>query len=294
MLRVAASVVVGVDGSDEARDAAALARRLVAASGGVVHLVAAAAYPLADVVSTRLRLDTDRLHRVLIEQAREHAQAGLHSLFDSDQLARMVTARLGRPEHVLAEFGREVHADLFVLGGRRHPAPTSWFRRGTAHHLLRVCDQPVVITGPEGAAIERVLAALDVSPAAEPTIRLAAALAALLGVDLEALHVVGRPSLPDQWSPEADLDALIREEEEQAARELWPLLPDQAARRIVRGETVATLRQVLVDEPPTLLVLGAQGRGRVHRLLLGSTTEGLLADPPCALAVVPARATADR
>lgn len=72
------SVVVGVDGSDEARDAALLGRGLAESAGGELHLVAAATHELLDVLGTQAGVDTGQLHEGLIRAAAENAGQRLH------------------------------------------------------------------------------------------------------------------------------------------------------------------------------------------------------------------------
>ena len=291
---VGTSVVVGVDGTPEARDAAALGQRIALATGRSLHLITAAADLLADVALIRLGLDINGMHEALLESARSSVEANLKELFEADELAKVLTVRIGRPEHVLVEYGREVDADLFVLGGRHHAAPASWFRRGTAHHILRVGECPLLITGPHGPEVERVLVAVDISFAAEPTINTARELAEILGVGLEAVHVIASPGVPGEWGTDVDPGALVEAGEEQVSRELWPLLPPGTPTSTLHGETVQSIQRAAEKGSSALLVVGAQGRGRIDRLLLGSTTEALLADLSSSLAIVPVRPPSDR
>lgn len=287
---VGKAVVVGVNGSVESRDAAILGRRIAVAAGGALHLVTATQDPLTDVAATKLRLDVAALHEAEIAAARKAVRNSLAGDFRTDELSDLLVARLGRPEHVLAEVGLEAGADLFVLGGKRHDRATSWIRRGTAHHLLRVSESPVLATGPRGPDVERVLVALDLSSAAGPTLRVATDLAELLEAPLEAVHVVNRPTFLGGQDSGIDLEEYLDAGEEAARRRLWPMLPDGAARTMLRGEPVDAIAQAAADGSPALLVLGARGRGGIHRLLLGSTTEALLARLPSSLAIVPPEA----
>jgi nucleotide-binding universal stress UspA family protein len=286
------NIVVGVDGSPEARDAALLGRRLTEAAAGSLHLVTAASQVLFEVAATRAGLETGPIRDALLAAAEAKAAESLQSDFTAEELSPMLTARLGRPEHVLAEAGREVGADSFVLGGHDRGRATSWLRRGTAHHLLRVCDQPVVVTGPDGPRVERVLAAVDRSFAAAPTIAVARRLAELLDASLQGVHVVTEPSVPPGFALDFDLGDSLRVEQEKTEAHLRALLPEDSSLTVVRGEVAPSLRSVLEGGPPTLLVLGAQGRGWVHRLILGSTTETLLAELPSSLVIVPSSPTA--
>ncbi|MDH3207134.1 MAG: universal stress protein [Gemmatimonadota bacterium] len=281
------SVVVGVDTSDEARAAALLGRILAESAGGALHLVAATTHALLDVLGTRAGVDVERLHEGLISAAAEKVKQRLQDDFSPDELERSLSARLGRPEHVLAECGREHSADLFVVGGRRHRAPAVWIHRGTAHHLLRTTDQTVVIAGPDGPQIDRVLVSVDRSDIADRAIEVALEFSELLGVPIEAIHVVPHPTLPRGLDLGINTSTWIRQEEDEAHRDLRSRLPAGVDLRVLHGEVEETIRRASEGGPPTLLVLGAHGKGRVHRMLLGSTTEALLSDPPTSMAIIP-------
>jgi nucleotide-binding universal stress UspA family protein len=281
------SVVVGVDGSAEATDAVVLGRRLAQAAGGRLHLVAAAPEFAVEVAALRARLPLDRVREVLLSAATERAIASLEGALGRHEVEEALTVRLGRAEHVLSEVGRVLDADLVVLGGRRHKAPASWFERGTAHHLLRMGERPVLVTGPDATRLERVLAAVDLSFATEPTVAVARRLAELIDAPLEVLHVARRPELPPGLGLDLDFDAPREVVEQEARRELAEVVPPSVPLTVRSGEVVPSVCRVVEDGPPTLLVLGAQGRGWSHRIILGSTTESLLERLPCSLVVAP-------
>ncbi|UCC24221.1 MAG: universal stress protein [Gemmatimonadales bacterium] len=284
------TVVVGVDHTPEARDAAAFGRRLAEASGGSWHLITAAADPLGYTVATTAGMDVTALDDAVRDEAWRDAAAALEGLIDEDELRHRLRVGLGRPESVISQRGDEVNADLYVLGGHHRGRARSWIHRSTARHLIRVTDRPVLITGPEGPEVSRVLAAVDFGVAADPVIQLADTLAELLDVPLEAAHVVHHPGLPDGREFSVNIESLMEAEEREAREQLWAHLPDRAGRRIVRGHPTAVLETLVTETPGALLVLGAQGRGWMDRLLIGSTTESILSALPSALAVVPARA----
>jgi nucleotide-binding universal stress UspA family protein len=276
-----------VDGSPEATDAAVLGRRLAEAAGGSLRLVAGAAQAIVAVAATRAGIDADRLGEALLQAATEKATAGLRDAFATTELDNLLTARLGQPEQVLRDVARELGADLLVLGGHRKRG-LPWLRRGTAGRLLRVCDAPVIVTGPAGPLVEHVVAAVDRSFAAAPTVEAARAVAGLLGAPLDVVHVVAEPLLPPSLGLDLDPEEFVRREEEDARAELEPLLPADTALTVRRGEVLASLQEMVERTPAMLLAVGAQGRGWVHRLVMGSTTETLLAELPASLIVIPA------
>lgn len=287
------SVVVGLDGSPESKEAAILGRRLSTAAHGSLHLVAAASQEALEVAAARGGVKKEAVEAALLRAATERAAAPLAGDFDPADLEDLIVARLGRPEHVIAESVREVDADAALLGGHHRRPPVSWFRRGTARRLLRLLDRPVIITGPSGSRVDGVVAAVDRSFAARPTIEAAHRLAGLLAVPLSVLHVVDLPPLPSEVGLDLDVAELERREGAAARAEIEPLLPDDADLTVLRGDAVRSIRKAVEATPATALVVGAQGRGRIHRLILGSTTEEILAELPCTLVVVPSSPAGD-
>jgi nucleotide-binding universal stress UspA family protein len=92
-----------------------------------------------------------------------------------------------------------------------------------------------------------------------------------------AAHGVVDDQLGDE--PEAGLDHLERELSGRGIRAEVRSLPGTSAPR--------ALHQAAEEFDAGLLVLGSTGRGRVGRLLPGSTAERLMHGAPCALTVVP-------
>lgn len=282
------TVVVGVDGSDEARSAAKLGRTIARRSGGVLHLVTAAEDPLGYATLSGTAMDVTALDEAIREDAWENAAEGLAGIFSSETLEDLLRVGLGRPEAVVAERAREVNADLIVLGGHRRTRVESWFHRSAAKHLARVGERPVLVTGPAGPEVSRVLAALDFGPLAERTARLATELAELLKVRLEGVHVVPEREFPDSREVMLALQSLMEAEERRAHEELGASLPENASWTVLPGRPGVLLEDIAAADPATLVVMGAHGRGWMDRLLVGSTTTRMLHALPASLLVVPA------
>jgi nucleotide-binding universal stress UspA family protein len=86
-----------------------------------------------------------------------------------------------------------------------------------------------------------------------------------------------------------NLDLALRETSDPlfaAARER--LSPHEVETRGVIGSSAGhTLHQIAESEGPLVIVVGSTHRGRLGRVLLGSTGESLLSGAPCAVAVAP-------
>jgi nucleotide-binding universal stress UspA family protein len=204
-----------------------------------------------------------------------------------EALDRALTARTGRPERVLVDAAKELQAASIVIGGKSRRGLAPWFRRGTAHHLLRRLDVPILVSGPRSARIARVLVAVDLSFAAAIAIEAAEEIARLLDVPLEALHVIDDTLFASGVPLPIDPDRLAGATLARLETEIWPLLADGRERSSRSGPVGEILADAARRGPAALLVLGTHGSGWVDRLLLGSTTEDLLARLPASLLIVP-------
>ena len=278
-------VVVGVDDADESRDAATLGYRIADASNAPLHLVTAVYDPLVDIAIGRLGFDADAAREALTKQALQTVRDSLRTAVPAPALQDRLAVRIGRAEHVLAEYGREVGAGLVVIGGKARSGVGSWLGRGTAHHLLRTTGSPLLVAGPGALEIGRVLVALDLSQESLRTLRLATSLAGLLKVELRAVHVVD--DTVARMHRAFDPEQVLADGKARAREEIWPLLSPETSRDLLVGPVTESLSRVSRERGPSLLVLGSHGLGRVSRWLLGSTTEELLSGLPTSLAIVP-------
>jgi nucleotide-binding universal stress UspA family protein len=246
----------------------------------------------AEVAPFQLPLDLAPMHRVLAELAQSELQHALGEEVPPRLLERL-QIRPGRPAVVVAAVAAEHDAQLIVLGGKHRGALGRWLAGSTAHDLLRLGGHSVLVTGPGARLPRRVLAAVDLSDAAKATIAVAQRFAGLFEAELLVLHVVevatlvpGAVVLPGAI---LDEELLLRSSEQRLDTTVWPLIQyAKAERRVVRGQVTATVRAQAARWGADVVVLGSHGKNWVDRLLLGSTTERLIADLPTSLLVVPA------
>jgi nucleotide-binding universal stress UspA family protein len=138
-----------------------------------------------------------------------------------------------------------------------------------------------------------VLVAVDVSPAAAPTIAAAERFANVFGAALRVLTVV-QPIPPLVEDSTFDAAAHLAAWEDAVRREVWPLIRSEGAQPVLRhGPVVDTIAREAAAWPADLLVVGSHGKGWVDRLLLGTITESLLNRLPTSLLVVPAPRTVE-
>jgi nucleotide-binding universal stress UspA family protein len=273
-------VVAGVDYSDEGVHAAIVAAEMARIAKTECYLVHAARDPWTETSLLEIPMELGEHRRLVLDSARTLLLEALGDKLTRPELDRLDT-RFGAPSIVVAAAADEHEAELVVLGGKHHSAIGRWLAGSTVHHMVRTMDRPILVTGPaDGPAavrqfrpIKRVLATVDLSSAARPTLDGAERYARLFGATLRVLHVVEPLPLIPELPVGMDGD-MIRRSEEELERSVWPQISLPGTERIVR-------------EHADLLVLGSHGRGWVDRLLIGSVTERLLNRLPTSILVIP-------
>jgi nucleotide-binding universal stress UspA family protein len=285
-------LVVGLDATPGAATAARVAWDIARSADTECYPVHAIRDQAAEVASFQLPMDLAPMNRVLAELAQTELKQALGDEVPARLLERL-DIRAGRPAVVLAAVAAAREAELVVLGGKHRGTLGRWLAGSTAHDLLRLGGYPVLVTGPGARLPRRVLAAVDLSEAAKTTIGVAQRFAALFQAELLVLHVVevatlvpGAVVLPGAI---LDEELLLQRSEQWIDTTVWPLVHyPKADRRIVRGQVTPAVRAQAAKWGADVVVLGSHGKNWVDRLLLGSTTERLIADLPSSLLVAPA------
>jgi nucleotide-binding universal stress UspA family protein len=282
-------IVVGVDASPEAAWAAAMGADLAQAAGTTCQLAHATRHVLSALALAELPERAEEITAGQIALARERM---LHDLWGAvpAALLEQIIIRVGRPAVVLKDVVHEVGAELVVLGGKRHSVVGRWLAGSTGVDVARTTEVPLLVTGSGRAPIHNVLAAVDVSAAAAPTIAAAERYAALLGAQLRVMSVhEPAPLVPSgsSYHPAEYYNIL----EEHVIQHVWPLVKAPGAEKFVRyGVPEEQIVQEAVAWEADLVVVGSHGKGWVDRLLMGSVTERLLNHLPTSLLVVPVHA----
>jgi nucleotide-binding universal stress UspA family protein len=260
-----APIVVGFDGSRDARRAASWAGAAARARPGTpVHLVHALTlppipFPAPSGTVEELIARHESEQRALLDGARSELAAS--------GVAAAVFLRRWLPVETLLDHARDRGAQLLVVGQRGDRA-TRLLLGSVSSALARAAELPtVVVRGECGTAPPaRVLLALDGSAAAAH----AAAAAARWshGAHCLAVHV---------RTGDAEIDeAALRRQLEGAAPELA-----RAPLRIVDGPLVETLLALAESEQIDLVAAGRRGLARWTELLLGGVSEKLVQLAPC-------------
>jgi universal stress protein A len=202
--------------------------------------------------------------------------------------------RLGKSWSALAQAVGEHDAGLLVLGGKHHAPPARWFGASTVHHAVRTVDVPILVTVKAHHTIKRVLATLDLSHAAAPTLKKAMQFSDLYGAELHVLHVVEPLPLLDELPVQVRYQDDVRQSEERFQEIVDHIAAGRQIERVVcAGVPSSVVAEVATEWRTDLLVVGSHGKGWVDRMLIGSTTERLINRLPTSILVVPVTAPND-
>lgn len=279
-------LIVGVDESDAAPRALALAQELGTALGAPCHLVHAVRSPWTSAPAPEAA-QAAALERACIDAARTRLRTALDGVVPPDTLDRL-TVRLGRTAVELNEAAIDDDAQLIVIGGKRHSTFGRWFGSSTGHGLARLAERPVLVAGPSAGPVRRVLAAIDFSECGRVVLAAAERYARALKAELRVVTVIEPLPTTPGVTTIIDHDEYYQWSEARLADELWPRITYTGADKVVRiGHPVETLLRELTDWAADLVVLGSHGRNVVERALLGSVSESLLNQLPTSLLLVP-------
>ena len=269
----AETIVVGVDASPASLRAAALAWRIGRPTGATCRLVHAVRETVAALEYGQTSVEAQRLvERVTIESRR--ALLPRLRRVVPPVVARTLEVMPGHAARVLAERAAHYKATLVVLGRKRHGLLARALGGSTAHYLVRTLEIPILIGSSSG--VRRILVAVDLSAAAEPTLRQGRELASRLDAGLRLLHVV-EPIRYPYVVPRAPDRKLFHRRSVEAFDRLASKLGIPASERSVRcGSADAEIAAEAVRWRADIVVVASQGKGFVDRVLIGSTTEWLL------------------
>ena len=171
--------------------------------------------------------------------------------------------------------------------------PLDGFGWQTTTMVAAAADCPVIAVPRTARSVPEhgpVVVGVDGSPAGEPALAFAFAHAAAVGAELTAVHSwddgageIAAPGLEGiGLEPVVDLEQRVLAERLAGWRQRYP---DVAVRReVAHGRAARAL--ATHAETARLLVVGSSGRAGLSGLLAGSTSQALLYELPCPLAIV--------
>jgi nucleotide-binding universal stress UspA family protein len=273
--------------SPEGARAAVVAARFAETAGTHCYLAHAIRDTWAEASLAPVPVDLAEINQIVLDSARAEIAGALRDKVPPRVLEE-IEVRFGPPGAVLNDVIDARDAELLVLGGKHHSHIGRWLGGSTAHHMVRTSQVPILITGPASPGIRRVLAAVDLSVAARPTLGAAERIAELFDAEMRVLHVVEPMSFSPELPGWVTVNELVSMAEAELEASVWPLIGRADAERLVRrGHPAETIAQAAAEWSADLIVVGTHGRGWVDRVLIGSVTEKLLNRLPAAMLVVP-------
>ncbi|MEQ0557980.1 universal stress protein [Amycolatopsis sp. NEAU-NG30] len=287
------AIVAGIDGSASARRAAVWAGAEAVRRGRPLRLVQV--YALPQVKAPVAFGAHDQVRAGLAGRAAEWlAEAEAAVLAEHPGLEVVAAAREWSPVTALVQESQ--HAELVVLGSRGLGGFTGLLVGSTAVAVAahahcpiavvrgRTPDAPPPHTGP-------VIVGTDGSPDSEAAIAFACEEARLRGTALVVVHTWSDVLADGMLRPHPLAEDPVRIAAEERARLAEQVVGWQRKcldlpieLEVVRGRPVRTLLDR--GEDAQLIVVGSRGRGGFTGMLLGSTSQALIAHSPCPVAVV--------
>ena len=281
-------LLIGVDESPEGAAAATLGWRLGQQLRVECDLVHAVREYWITFAEDGLVERAAEFQLAVITAARQRVASALGPHVPEEMIQRMIV-RFGRTAVVLREVARELEADAILLGGKHHSMLNRWVGGSTSHDTVRTAGVQVLVTAsPADHVFRRVLVAVDLSAAAEPTAAAALEAATVLGAELRAVSVIETPIVSPTGTAPFARTPFYEIAERELQRRVCPLFEGRSVTTAIRpGPVVETIRDEAVEWGADLVVVGSHGKGWGERLLLGSVTERLLNHRPTSLLVVP-------
>ena len=282
------TVVAGIDGSAAAVDAAVWAGAEALRRRRPLRLVSVYALPQ---VSAPIAAGTyEQVRTGLAERADSRlAEARAAVLARYPDLEIIVAAREWSPVTALVQESQ--HADLLALGSRGLGGFTGLQVGSTAVSVVARAHCPIVVVRGRPPETGPVIVGADGSSDSEAALAFACEEARLRDTGLTAVHtwtdiladgVLRRHPLRQDATEIEQAERARLADQVSGWQEKFPDLTIELD--VSRGRPVRTLLER--GEQAQLIVVGCRGRGGFTGMLLGSTSQALIAHSPCPVAVV--------
>ncbi|WP_246257834.1 universal stress protein [Amycolatopsis anabasis] len=280
-------IVVGIDGSSSAVDAALWAAAEAERHRAGLRLVHAFVVP-RQIYPEFVVLESE-VRSGMKAQGEQWLRAAVDAVAEAQPEVRVET-ELAEGDAIRILLRESVKARLMVLGSRGLGGFTGMLIGSTAVALAAHGKCPTVVVRGQAAVSGPVLVGCDGSPASEAAVAMAFEEASVRGAPLVAVHAWTDPVAEGAWRlyPLSISPSELEEDERRALSEQlagWQeKYPDVKVQRIVaQGRAVRTLLKFAADAQ--LIVVGSRGRGGFAGMVLGSVSQALVYHAPCPVVV---------
>jgi universal stress protein E len=211
----------------------------------------------------------------------------------------MTVVKAGDPFQEIVQVATGNDADLIAMGSHRRQILRDVFVGTTIERVMRTGHHPVLMVNADlKGSYRRVLVATDMSEASANALSTAKSLGLLDGAYVSLVHAF------EPLAKSMMIYANIEREkiEEQVAHETSEVrrdLADFVTRlqlgelrydlRLIEGPTFRSIKALVAEELPDLLVIGTRGLTGVKRILLGRVSDAVLREIECDILAVPPR-----
>ena len=286
------NIIVGVDGSREALQAAEWAGARAKINNAQLQIVCAYALPsytAASMESGFAVIDNDAIRasaQTVVDEALTHlAKLGYHAEGRVEP---------GDPTAVLVQLSQQ--ADLIVVGTRGTGGFADRLLGATSSALPAYSRCPVVVvpardTDQQFTPVKKIVIGVDGSSRSRKSLRRAIEEAALWGAQLTAVDAVPMASSAGvlAWLPATvDRESILRDVRDELKTICAAETADSGVEihaHALDGNPAALLTEF--STAVELVVVGTRGRGGFAGVLMGSTSQSVLAHSTCPVLVVP-------
>jgi nucleotide-binding universal stress UspA family protein len=294
-------VMIPVDGSSLAEQALPVAVALL--RGQPVQPVLVMVHELRPFGKHFFTYASEQLDARLRQAQKEYLGQLAQRLLDEAALRADVVLLTGPVSRTLARLAARRGIDLIVMSTHGRSGLSRFWLGSVADSVIRRVRAPVLLVHPGEHApdapyrLERVLVAVDGSPAAEAAIMNAAKICTATGARCTIVRVTEPPSHPlASGIPNTARTAREKLEEVSAEAEEYlravvrrvPDLPDGTRTEVVTGShAAAAILKCAADDGADLIAIGTRGHGGAARLLLGSVADKVIRGAPVPVLVCP-------
>ena len=187
----------------------------------------------------------------------------------------------------ILRYAHEKDIDLIVMGTHARSGVSRMFLGSVAAEVLRVTDIPVLVIGSDhpvaDKGYQRIVVAVDLSEGSASLLHNATALADSDNVQLRVVHVCEARTATPYYATEVTDEQRKKAEGEMEKLLEAASLPGKVESQVLAGLSEEQIVATAKDFDADLIVMGSASMSRMRRLLLGSTTDRVLRQAPCAV-----------
>ncbi|MGA7297016.1 MAG: universal stress protein [Rhodanobacteraceae bacterium] len=276
-------ILVASDFSPTCERALKHAAALAARSGAELHVLNVQVLR-SELYGWQTRPDMAEVDKLIEDAAREQMQD-----FVEGQRAKVVheVIRDVQEAPAILRYAHEKDIDLIVMGTHARSGVSRMFLGSVAAEVLRVTDIPVLVIGSDhpvaDKGYQRIVVAVDLSEGSASLLHNATALADSDNVQLRVVHVCEARTATPYYATEVTDEQRKKAEGEMEKLLEAASLPGKVESQVLAGLSEEQIVATAKDFDADLIVMGSASMSRMRRLLLGSTTDRVLRQAPCAV-----------